>query len=69
MRKSLYGGVAALETARLSWTLGSASWMVVPDGTGPARKAMKVEVLTPVFGESLEEPDAGLRNQRQARCG
>ena len=21
------------------------------------------------FGESLEEPDAGLRNQRQARCG
>ena len=59
VRKSLYCGVAALETTRLSWTLGSASWMVVPDGTGPARKAMKVEVLTPVSVNHL-------KNQTQA---
>ena len=59
VRKSLYGGVAAVETTRLSWMLVAPSWIVVPDSAGPARKAMRVDVLPPVSVSQL-------KNQTQA---
>jgi len=48
MRKSVYAGVASIESTRLAWTLVNPSWLTVKAAEGPERKALRLSVLDPV---------------------